>query len=493
MLFSSVTFLYFFLPVVLAAYFLMPARSGMQARNYLLIAASIVFYIWGEPVYVLLLIGQTVAGWGCGLLIERFRLLDDKRNMKLALFGGVATGIGCLGLFKYSDFFVHNANTLFGTSAALLGLALPIGISFYTFQILSYEIDLYRGKVQVQKNFPAFATYVMLFPQLVAGPIVRYIQVEEALTSRKVSFEDFHYGVRRFVFGLAKKVLLANTLGELVAIYKTAEAGGESSALFSWLYVTAYALHIYFDFSGYSDMAVGLGRIFGFRFPENFNYPYIAASITDFWRRWHMTMSFWFRDYVYIPLGGNRVSSVRHLLNILFVWLLTGFWHGAGWSFIIWGLYYALLLLIEKRVTKWIGSIPGSGVIEDTGPLRPVMRCLYGLRHVYVAAALLVGWVFFDAETLSQVTGRLSLLFGGAEQTAGQAALYYLRSYIVPLIIAAVGATPLPAYIVARVATAIRGAKILAVLEPAYIFALLIVVTAYLVDGSFNPFIYFRF
>jgi len=409
--------------------------------------------------------------------------------MKIALFGGVAVGIGGLGFFKYSDFFIVNANSLFGTAAALLGLALPIGISFYTFQILSYEIDLYRGKVRVQRNLPVFATYVMLFPQLVAGPIVRYIQVEEALSNRKVSFEDFHCGVRRFVFGLAKKVLLANTLGELVTIYKTAETDGGSSALYVWLYVAAYAFHIYFDFSGYSDMAVGLGRIFGFRFPENFNYPYIAASVTDFWRRWHMTMSFWFRDYVYIPLGGNRVSPARHLFNILLVWFITGFWHGAGWNFIVWGLYYALLLLFEKHVLKLNDAGPGSGA----GVIRPGAGLFRGLRHVYVAAAFLVGWVFFDAETLSQAGTRLSMMFGGAELLAGREAIYYLRSYAVPLLAAVIGATPLPARLAARLSAAKNGAKAMAVLEPVYIFALLIVVTAYLVDGSFNPFIYFRF
>ena len=487
MLFSSVTFLYYFLPVVLVVYFLIPARNGVRARNYLLIAASIVFYIWGEPVYVLLLIGQTIVGWAFGLLIERYRTACDIRAMKLALFGGVAVGIGGLGFFKYSDFFIQNANALFGTSAGLLSLALPIGISFYTFQILSYEIDLYRGKVSVQKNLPVFATYVMLFPQLVAGPIVRYIQVEEALTERKHSIEDFHYGVRRFVFGLAKKVLLANTLGELVVLYKAAETGGESSALYTWLYIVAYAFHIYFDFSGYSDMAVGLGRIFGFHFPENFNYPYIAASVTDFWRRWHMTMSFWFRDYVYIPLGGNRVSPARHLFNILFVWFITGFWHGAGWNFILWGLYYALLLLFEKYVLRWSDKPPQPGLPRPgTGPL-------HGFRHVYVAAAFLIGWVFFDADTLSQAVGRLGLMFGGAAQPAGSEALYYLRSYLLPLIVAAIGATPLPVRVFARITSTAKGAKALTVLEPVYIFALLIVVTAYLVDGSFNPFIYFRF
>ncbi|MDR3364480.1 MAG: MBOAT family protein [Clostridiales Family XIII bacterium] len=486
MLFSSVSFLYYFFPIVLLAYFLVPVRNGsVRARNFVLLGASIVFYMWGEPVYVLLMLGQAVSGWFFGLLIERGRGRGDKRLMKLALFGAVAVGVGCLGFFKYSDFFIANANALFGASAGLLRLALPIGISFYTFQILSYDIDLYSGAAKVQKNLPAFATYVTLFPQLIAGPIVRYVHVEEALGSRKHTPEDFRLGARRFVFGLAKKVLIANTLGELVAVYKASEAGGESSALFVWLYAAAYALHIYFDFSGYSDMAIGIGRIFGFRFLENFNYPYIAASVTDFWRRWHISMSSWFRDYVYIRLGGNRVRPLRHLFNIVFVWLLTGFWHGAGWNFILWGLYYALLLLLEKYILSRFAFLNNNKA--------PARFPLSALRHFYVMLAFLVGWIFFDADTLSQGAGRLSAMFGGADAFAGPEPLYYLRSYLVPLAVAALGATPLPARAAACLAASGRGAKALSVLEPVFVLALLIVVTAYLVDGSFNPFIYFRF
>ena len=480
MLFSSITFLYYFLPVVLAVYFLVPVKNGnVRARNIVLIAASIVFYIWGEPVYVLLLIGQTVAGWIIGLLIEKGRALGSRRMMKAALIAGIAIGVGCLGFFKYSDFFIANINALFGSSAALLGFALPIGISFYTFQILSYVIDLYGGTIKVQRNLPAFTTYVTSFPQLVAGPIVRYSQIEDQLEGRKHSLEDIRYGVRRFVIGLAKKVLLANTLAEFVQIYKASEAGGENTALYTWLYIAAYAFHIYFDFSGYSDMAIGLGRIFGFRFPENFNYPYISKSVTEFWRRWHISMSFWFRDYVYIRMGGNRVLAARHLFNILFVWLITGFWHGAAWTFVFWGLYFAFVLLFEKHI---IGRFLNLNNIP-----------IYIIRHIYVMLIVLVSWVFFDAASFTEAWFRLTIMFGGAEQAVSAEALYYLRSYIVVLIICFIGSTQIPVKAVLKILSSEKGKKILAVLEPVYILALLFVITAYLVDGSFNPFIYFRF
>jgi len=493
MLFSSITFLYYFLPVVLGIYFLALFISRRSVRaisvcNWILIAASIAFYIWGEPVYVLLLIGQTVCGWVCGLLVERGRTRENRRLMKAALAGGIIVGLGCLGFFKYSDFFVANMNALFGAAAPLPEIALPIGISFYTFQILSYEIDLYDDKVKVQRSLPAFTTYVALFPQLVAGPIVRYSQIETALIERKHSASDFHCGVRRFVFGLAKKVLLANTLGGLVAVCKAAESGDSGSALYTWLYVCAYALHIYFDFSGYSDMAIGIGRMFGFRFPENFNYPYISASVTEFWRRWHISMSSWFRDYVYIRLGGNRVSAPRHLFNILLVWLLTGFWHGADWNFILWGLYYALILLLEKYV---LARFLGFNNIKNNNSAAPV--ALWVLRHVYVIVLFLIGWVFFDAANMAEAAGRLSMMFGGAARAVSPEALYYLRSYLVPLIVCAIGSTPLPALAAARIAGTDKGRTALAILEPVFVIALLVVVTACLVDGSFNPFIYFRF
>jgi alginate O-acetyltransferase complex protein AlgI len=351
---------------------------------------------------------------------------------------------------------------------------LPIGISFYTFQILSYDIDLYRGNTAVQRNPATFAAYVTFFPQLIAGPIVRYVDIARALEKRTHTVQDVAAGARRFVLGLGKKVMIANVLGELVELCKT---GGEKSVLAAWLYIAAYALHIYFDFSGYSDMAIGMGRMFGFHFLENFNYPYIAQSVTDFWRRWHISLSSWFRDYVYIPLGGNRVAAPRHVFNILVVWFLTGFWHGAGWNFIVWGLYFAALLLLEKF---FLGKV--------------LERLPRFLPHCYLALCVLVGWIFFDAHTLGDAVTRLGLMFGaGAKSLYGADSIYYLRSYLVPLVIAAVGCTPLPKRLLARVTARRAGVRALTVLEPLTVAALLFAVTAYLVDGSFNPFIYFRF
>jgi alginate O-acetyltransferase complex protein AlgI len=477
MLFSSVTFLYYFFPVVLAAYFLTPMPGGRTSpRNGVLLVASIVFYMWGEPVYVLLMLGQAFSGWAFGLLVERWR--GNRRLSRAALTAAIAVGVGCLMFFKYTDFFIANANTAFGTSVSALKIALPIGISFYTFQILSYDIDLYRGNVKAQRSFLTFAAYVALFPQLIAGPIVRYAHVERALGERRHSVRGFAYGARRFVIGLGKKVLIANVLGELVEICKSdGGAGGENSVLFAWLYICAYALHIYFDFSGYSDMAIGIGNIFGFQFRENFNYPYIARSVTDFWRRWHISLSGWFRDYVYIPLGGNRVGPGRHFFNIVLVWFLTGFWHGAGWNFIFWGLFFAAVLLAEKHALgRFLENAPAI------------------VAHLYVILCFLVGWVFFDAANMAEAGARLGAMFGaGTDSIAGPDSLYYLRSYLVPLLAGAVGATPLPAKAVAAAAWTRRGAKALTALEPLCVFGLLIVVTAYLVDGSFNPFIYFRF
>ncbi|GHU61802.1 alginate regulatory protein [Clostridia bacterium] len=472
MLFSSVTFLYYFLPVVLTCYFLVPMPRGSTVlRNVVLLAASIVFYMWGEPVFVLVMLGQTFAGWIFGLLIEKWR--NQPRRAKAALVWAIIVSIAALGFFKYADFFIENVSQLTGVPLAALKIALPIGISFYTFQILSYDIDLYRGNANVQRNFLSFATYVTIFPPLIAGPIVRYVQIENELGVRRTTLSDFADGIRRFVIGLGKKVLIANVLGELVAVY---QASDEASVLFVWLYVVAYALHIYFDFSGYSDMAIGIGRMFGFRFPENFNYPYIAASVTDFWRRWHMSLSSWFRDYVYIPLGGNRVPLARHVFNIALVWFLTGFWHGAGWNFILWGLFYAVILLLEKYA---IGGI---------------LAKLPILSHLFVILCFLVSWIFFDAATPAAAATRVGMMFGvGTDTGAGPEAVYYLRSYLVPLLVAGVGATPLPARVAGAVFGTDKGKKVRLVAEPIFLAVLLITVTAFLVDGSFNPFIYFRF
>jgi alginate O-acetyltransferase complex protein AlgI len=472
MLFSSITFLYYFLPAVLTLYFILPTPRGSTAiRNTTLLLASVVFYAWGEPRYVLLMLAQTFFGWGFGLLIDRWR--GRRKLMRAALIGAIIAGVGGLMFFKYTNFFIENANSLLGLSIRALNIALPIGISFYTFQILSYDFDLYMGKTTVQRNFFELSTYVTLFPQLIAGPIVRYVDIERELRSRVCTLPDFALGVRRFVCGLGKKVLLANTLGELVDIYKNS---GENSALFTWLYVAAYSLHIYFDFSGYSDMAIGMGRMFGFKFLENFNYPYIAGSITEFWRRWHISLSSWFRDYVYIPLGGNRVAPPRQTLNILIVWFLTGFWHGAGWNFIAWGMFFAVMLLAEKfALGKYLKKLPRL------------------VSHIYVLLCVSLSWVFFDAPDMGSAARTVASMFSGAGGFAGPQSLYYLRSYLVPLAAAALGATPLPSALAARLARGQTGARVLTAAEPVLTAALLILVTAYLVDGSFNPFIYFRF
>ena len=425
------------------------------------------FYAWAEPIYVMILLAQCAFAWALGLLIEKHR---GRKAAKVIMIASIVISLSALLVFKYTDFILQSLGRIASTNIGLLGLALPIGISFYTFQILSYTIDLYKGKIQVNRNFLDFSTYVTMFPQLVAGPIVRYTNVERELSKRRHSAEDIAIGLRRFIIGLGKKVLIANVMGELVDLYKLSS---ESSLLFAWLYVAAYALQIYFDFSGYSDMAIGLGRVLGFRFLENFNYPYIAKSITEFWRRWHISLSSWFKDYVYIPMGGSRASAMRHVANIIVVWMLTGFWHGANWNFIAWGLYFAAILLAEKLLLKNIlEKMPGI------------------IRHAYVMVLVLISWVFFDNQSLAQIGETVSRLFGvGTDNIAGMESTYYLRSYLVPMIIGIVGCTPIPKALAAK----LKETKSIVILEPLALGVLLIVTTAYLVDGSFNPFIYFRF
>jgi len=372
--------------------------------------------------------------------------------------------------YKYADFFLGNVNLFTGSDMPLLKLALPIGISFYTFQVISYAVDIYKGKIEAQKNPLTFATYTMFFPQLIAGPIVRYADVEQYYSGpRKHTWDDFSCGARRFVLGLSKKVLIANTLGELISILK---AGNENSVFIYWLIIAACALQVYYDFSGYSDMAIGLGRIFGFKFLENFNYPFIAKSITDFWRRWHISLSYWFRDYVYIPMGGNRK---RPVLNILFVWFLTGFWHGAGWNFIAWGMYFAGALLFEKYVLrKLLEKFPAV------------------IRHIYLLIVILISWNFFDSAGVGEAMTRIGGMLGiGTDSLAGSLSLYYLRSYAVLLLAAIIGATPIPKRLAEWVGT--KKPQVLTILEPVGVALCLITVTAFLADGSFNPFIYFRF
>lgn len=469
MIFSSPTFLYYFLPITLIVYFLVPMpRGSPRLRNVTLLVASIVFYAWGEPGYVFLMIAQCVAAWGFSFLIDKFR---GQPVATAFMIISITVSFSGLLFFKYANFFITNLNNLAGTNIKLIRLLMPIGVSFYTFQFVSYTVDLYKRKIEIQRNLLDFSTYVALFPQLIAGPIVRYSDIAAELGSRKHTLSRFAMGTRRFIFGFGKKMLLANLFGELVEIYKKS---GNRSVLFVWIYLVAYTLQIYYDFSGYSDMAIGLGHIFGFKFPENFNYPYIADSITNFWHRWHMSLSGWFRDYVYIPLGGNRVTKARHVLNILIVWMLTGFWHGADWNFILWGGYFGLVMLIEKFFL--------SGLLKKAP--KP-------LRHVYVMLIIFVSWGFFDSIGFDASFSVIGHMFGiGVSGFAGKESLYYLRSYAVPFVVGIIGVTPLVKSFGEKIEARKSAGTIM---EPAALLMLLIAATASMVDGSFNPFIYFRF
>ena len=462
MLFSSIPFAFYFLPAVLALYFAVPFRF----KNAVLLVFSLVFYAWGEPGYLLLMAVSILLGWLFGLLIGKYR---GTARARLFLVLSVAVSLGLLGWFKYADFAVNTLNAL-GLRLPLPHVALPIGISFYTFQILSYTIDVYRGDALPQRSLVDFGAYVSMFPQLIAGPIVRYSDVARQLKHRTHSLEKASLGVRRLLIGLGKKVLIANQLGQLTVLFRESR---QPSVLYVWVYAAAFALQIYFDFSGYSDMAIGLGKIFGFDLLENFNYPFISRSVSEFWRRWHMSLGGWFRDYLYIPLGGNRVSRPRWALNLLVVWSLTGLWHGAAWNFVLWGLLFALLLALEKL---WLGRL---------------MEKLPGwLVRIPVLAVLLVSFVLFNADSLSQALSDTAGMFGLGDLPLTSAdTLYHLRSYGPLLLLAMVGATPLPRNAVRR----LEGSRVLPWLEPVALCALLLAVTAFLVGGSFNPFLYFRF
>ena len=468
MLFSSIPFLYYFLPLTLLCYFLAPRR----AKNAVLLLFSLVFYAWGEPKYVLFMVVSILQGYFFGRLVEKYRVSNPRRS-KLFLTASVLFSLLLLGYCKYADFFIRSFNAVTGLSVPLLRVALPIGISFYTFQILSYVVDVHRGTVAAQRNLIDLGTYIAMFPQLIAGPIVRYSDIASQLEHRTHSLADVAAGARRFVLGLGKKVLLANVFYELITTFK---ASGDRSVLFYWLYAAACVLNIYFDFSGYSDMAIGLGRIFGFRYLENFDYPYISASITEFWRRWHMSLGSWFRDYVYIPLGGNRVSKTKWLRNILIVWLLTGLWHGAAWNFVLWGLFFAVFLTAEKL---WYGE---------------ALAQTRFLKHLYVLLLIAVSFVIFDAASVSDAFRTIASLFGlGGLPRSDVLARYYFDSYSGVFLVAIVGATPLPAKIVRQFSEDGPGKKIMSVVEPVVLLALLAVCTAFLVSGSANPFLYFRF
>ena len=463
MLFTSISFLYYFLPIVIILYFIVPKKF----KNFILFLSSIFFYFCGEPIYTFLMIGEIFIAYVGARYLEKHR----KKSILVSL---LAIHIGVLGLFKYSDFTINNINQIFGSKIPLLKLALPIGISFYTFQIISYVVDVYRGKVKAQKSFLKLATYVSLFPQLIAGPIVRYETIEKELDNRTSNFENFAYGVRRFVIGLGKKVLIANMLGELCDVFSTTN---EKSVLFYWIFAISYSLQIYFDFSAYSDMAIGLGRMFGFHFLENFNYPYISKSITEFWRRWHMSLSSWFRDYVYIPLGGNRKGTIILVRNIFIVWVLTGIWHGANWTFVIWGLMYGIMLIIEKLfLTKHLEKMPSI------------------LQRIYVLFTVMISFIIFNANSIGEAWNNIIGLFGAnGESLINASTVYYLKSYLVVLVIAIIGSTPLLKNIIEKLKTKTNANKIINLLEPIAMASILIIVTAYLVDNSYNPFLYFRF
>ncbi len=461
MIFSSITFLFFFLPVVLSIYYIVPRKF----KNLVLLVASLFFYFYGEPIYVFLMIFSIISTYIFGLLIDKY-----KKYSKVFLAISICISVGILVYFKYTNFIIQNINLWLKNKIDFIYVILPIGISFYTFQMISYNIDVYRGQAKVQKNILKLAMYISLFPQLIAGPIVRYTTIEGQLENRTHTLEKFSNGVRRFIIGLGKKVLIANVLGELASKFLVSN---DVSILFFWLYGISAMLQIYFDFSGYSDMAIGLGKMFGFEFLENFNYPYIAKTVTDFWRRWHISLSSWFRDYIYIPLGGNRVSKIKWIRNILLVWMLTGLWHGASWNFVIWGLYFGIILLIEKIfLDKFLEKFPDI------------------LKRIYVLVIVMISFIIFNGEGVEQILRNIGGLIGFRRiPLVSNESLYYFKSYFVILLVGIIGSTPL----IKNIVTSKKLNKIAGYLEPLVLLIILVVSTSYIIDGSFNPFLYFRF
>lgn len=466
MVFSSTIFLCVYLPLVLLGYYICPKKG----RNLFLLIVSLVFYAWGEPKYVFLMIFSILVNYIFGRLMDKHR--ENKKRLKLMLVLSVVIDLGLLSVFKYTDFIITNVNAIFGANFDLLNIALPIGISFYTFQAMSYTIDVYRNDVRVQKNLIDFGMYITMFPQLIAGPIVRYADVQDQLAERSVTTADFSEGIMRFVVGLGKKVLLANQMG---AVWSEIYAlGGDVSALMAWTGAIAYTFQIYFDFSGYSDMAIGLGRMFGFKFPENFRYPYQSVSITDFWRRWHITLSTWFKEYLYIPLGGNRCGLARQALNLLIVWSLTGFWHGAGWNFVMWGLYYFVILFIEKLfLLKALDKLPKL------------------FRHVYALLLIVIGWVIFASDDVSVLLPYLGSMFG-ANGAVGGMDVYTLFTKAVLIVICCVASTELPKRLFLS-ATGAMNEKAAFTIKSVMTIALLALSMILLIGDSYNPFLYFRF
>lgn len=461
MVFSSITFLFYFLPIVLAIYYIVPNKL----KNIVLLVASLFFYFYGEPKYVYTMIFSIACTYIFGILMNKY-----KNHKKLFLVLSIVINIGILVYFKYTNFIIQNINLWLTKKIDFIYVVLPIGISFYTFQLISYTIDVYRDEAKVQKNILKLAMYISLFPQLIAGPIVRYTTIEEQLENRQYSISKFSLGVRRFIIGLGKKVLIANVLGELCSKFLSSN---DTSVLFYWMYGIANMLQIYFDFSGYSDMAIGLGKMFGFEFLENFNYPYIATSVRDFWRRWHISLSSWFRDYIYIPLGGNRVSKIKWIRNILIVWFLTGLWHGAQWNFIFWGLYFGILLIIEKVfLEKVLNKLPKF------------------ISRIYTLIIVMISFIIFSGENLAQIMQNIGGLIGvKVNLFATPESIYYFKSYLVIIILGVVGATP----ILRNIANNKKIHKVVNILEPICLLSILVVSTSFIIDGSFNPFLYFRF
>ena len=464
---SSLTFLLCYLPAVLAVYYLVPAKL----KNPVLFVFSLLFYAWGEPIYVGLMIFSTVLDYCCGRAAEAYR---GTKKAKAALIVSVTVNLGLLCLFKYTDFLLTTINGVFGLSIPLLNLPLPIGISFYTFQTMSYTIDVYRGDTKAQKNLISFGAYVSLFPQLIADPIVRYQTIAAQIDHRVHTADLFSSGVKRFVCGLAKKVLLANNIGLLWNTISQTELSG-LTVVSAWLGLIAFGFQVYFDFSGYSDMAIGLGRMFGFSFCENFEYPYISASVTEFWRRWHISMGTWFRDYVYIPLGGNRRGFKIQLRNIAIVWLLTGFWHGAAWNYVLWGIFYGLLLMLEKFFL-----------------LEKLKKFPAAVARLYTLLCVLVGWGLFAIEDFSKLGGYFGAMFGAGAGFCDNNTLWQLSSYLPLLGICLVASTPLASKLYGWLREKCVPAAMTAA-DSCGIVCGMLLSTAYLVSGSYNPFLYFRF
>ena len=472
MVFSSLLFLFRFLPAVLILYFIVPKRF----RNLVLLLVSLIFYAWGEPKYVFLMLFSILITYLGGFMVDWFRSSGDEKKAKISMIVTVALALSLLGFFKYADFVIETVNRIGHTDIDLLRLSLPIGISFYTFQTISYVIDVYRGDARVQKNIISYGAYVTMFPQLIAGPIVRYSTIDEQLRTRRESAEEFAGGAERFVIGLGKKVLLANSAGALWDSIRVMDAS-TMPALTAWLGIAAYTFQIYFDFSAYSDMAIGLGHMFGFRFLENFNYPYQAKSVTEFWHRWHISLGTWFREYVYIPLGGNRVSRARFIRNIMIVWMLTGIWHGADWNFVLWGIYYGVLLLVEKLfLKKYLEKTPG------------------WLQHVYTMFTVMIGWFIFTWNENESGFAYLKAMFGMGGGFADRGTVYLLYTNAILLVMLILGSTDLPARLAGLCRARIAGRDTLTtVVRCVFLTAVFFLSTAYLVNASYNPFLYFRF